>query len=137
MPRLNRQPQADRQLQLRILILLAQRSQAPLAISSAAGALAVNSSQIHSAIGDLLRAAYIKLTWGTPGGLQLARPAHAICMLEVLSDMDALHTPPCIDEVPGIESALDQILAKARRRFDQELRRYSLADVAGNTLYRA
>lgn len=120
---------------LRLLIDLAGRGDVRVQIDEVAERQAISRSHLRKIANELARAGFIEAVRGRGGGIRLARDPADIGLKQVLDVTEprcAMVDCASCRLVRGCD--LPSILDRARNAFDNELSRYSLADVVSRRI---
>ncbi|WP_031521574.1 nitric oxide-sensing transcriptional repressor NsrR [Siccibacter colletis] len=117
---------------LRALIYMASLPEGRMtSISEVTSVYGVSRNHMVKIVNQLSRSGYVAAVRGKNGGIRLGKPAHEICIGDVVRELEPLALVNCSSEFCHITPAcrLKQVLAKAVQSFLQELDNYTLADM--------
>ena len=123
---------------LRVLMFLAVDPQRRATIAEISAAFAISENHLTKVVHFLGKQGWVSTARGKGGGLQLAKPAQAIGIGEVVRDAEGPALPAECFNPDGCSCAiaecckLQAVLAEAVHAFYAVLDRYSLADITRN-----
>lgn len=121
-------------LALHTMILMAGEPERPLRVSDAAEAMPISANHLAKVLQRLARAGLVTSVRGPRGGFSLARPAKKIRLLEIYEAVEGpLPIDHCLLGKPACNGTcmLGTFVAKATRKFKEQLEETRLSDLAG------